>query len=233
VQRAPAPLPGRAFILALAVLAGCQSPDRVGQYAFAPKSAAHDAGRPIDLARENSAACRRILSLAKRSPLIIVPGYAPLDDKESVPLHAMARYRLKEAVRAFEETGAVAILVTGGNVHPPDTPFNEAFGMKRHLVDVLKVPADRVVLEPYARHTTTNLRNAGRFMQAHGIADAIVVTDMLQSFYVGRPAVSGFEKRCREELGYSLGELVRVGPLRTRFRPSYAVMRRGDDPLDP
>jgi hypothetical protein len=150
-----------------------------------------------------------------------------------VPLHAVARYRLAEAVRVFRETGAVAILVTGGNVHPPDTPYNEALGMKRHLVGELAVPADRVVLEPYARHTTTNLRNAGRFMEAHGIEWGIVVTDLLQSFYIGRPAISGFEQRCREELGYSLGELVRAGPLRTRFRPSYAVMRRGDDPLDP
>jgi hypothetical protein len=105
--------------------------------------------------------------------------------------------------------------------------------MKRHLIAKLSVPEEQVVLEPFARHSTTNLRNAGRFLRAHGIRAAVVVTTPFQSFYFGAAQVSGFDRRCLDELGYSLGELIRLTPTRTRFVPAPEVVEAGSDQPDP
>jgi hypothetical protein len=39
----------------------------------------------------------------------------------------------------------------------------------------------------YARHTTTNLRNAARFMSAYNVSTATIVTSIPQSFYLSYP----------------------------------------------
>jgi hypothetical protein len=217
--------------------AGAPNPVPGETYAFAPPAAAHDHGVPIDVERENRAASRAILRTIEEAPpggpLIILPGFSVPGSTEPLELHPLARYRARMAVRALKDFDGVAILVTGGNVHPPDTPFNEALELKRHLVQTLGVPEDRVAIEPYGRHSTTNLRNAGRFMLAHGIERAVVVTSWLQSFYFGAADLSGFHARCRNELGYAVGTTAQVLPGHTSFVPSPDVSRRGNDPLDP
>ena len=63
-------------------------------------------------------------------------------------------------------------------MHPDGTPYNEVFfhcnfslrnlhkawDMRDYLVNNLSFPIEKVVIEPYARHSDRNLRNAGRFM---------------------------------------------------------------------
>lgn len=203
-------------------------------YWFAPAHVARFGGRPVDLAAENAAAIERLRALPARASLVVVPGYTPVRAREPVRLHEVAERRLERAVQVQLEHGASGILVSGGNVHPDDTPHNEAMEMKRHLVSRLGLPADRVLIDPYARHTTTNLRNAGRFMLAHGFEEALVVTTFGQGFYIGAQDISSFRLRCERELGYTVG---RLEPNRSftviRFRPSPDVWRRGTDPLDP
>lgn len=212
---------------------GAAEPLPASTYAHA-SSAALDAGRPIDVDAENAAVSARLrtLSPAERSvkwPVIICPGYA--SDDQSGPIHARSIERLKLAAEVLREVGAHAILVSGGNVHPKDTPWNEALEMKRALL-ALGVPADRIAIDPAARHTTTNLRNAGRFVLAHGLSRALVVTTQGQSFYVGRPLVSTFHLRCLSELGYRVGRLRAVGLRRTDFVPVARCFEVGRDPLD-
>jgi hypothetical protein len=226
--------------LAAAVsLSCCTSVEAIpsDRYAFAPRAAAHVHSLMIDIDSENQAASRQLQTLGQQAlstrPLIIVPGYSPIDDSQTQQLPDQTRRRLQLAYEAMVELDGLAILVSGGNVHPPDTPFNEAHGMKRYLVDSLGLAAERVVLEPYARHTTTNLRNAGRFMLAHGIEEGIVVTTRLQSLYIAYGSISSFRARCTTQLGYELGTLEALSPERTRFVPAQAVMRSGADSLDP
>jgi len=220
-------------------LAACSTTAAVApeKYAYAPASAAHAAGSAIDLARENAPVSRFLLGLPleerARRPLIVVPGFSPVDDSRAEALPRESVRRIELALAAFEELDGLAILVSGGNVHPPTTPFNEAYGMKQHLIRDWDVPEERVALEPYARHTTTNLRNAARFALAHDVPEAVVVTTKLQSFYVSYGPLSGYTARCKRELGYTLGELKRVTTNRTLFRPGPQVFERGDDPLDP
>lgn len=212
---------------------GAAEPLPASAYAHA-SSAALDGGRAIDVDAENAAVSARLrtLSPAERAvkwPVIVCPGFA--SDDQTAPLHERSLERLRHAAEVMKEVGAHAILVSGGNVHPANTPHNEALEMKRALL-ALGVPADRIAIDPAARHTTTNLRNAGRFVLAHGLSRALVVTTRGQSFYVGRPLVSTFHLRCLSELGYRVGRLRAVGLRRTDFVPAARCFEVGKDPLD-
>ncbi len=175
--------------------------------------------------------------------LLVVPGYTPLDQKEAKPgVHPVARRRLEMAVEDHRARKAPFILVTGANVYPRGTPYHEAVEMKQALCE-MGIAADQIVVEARARHTTTNLRNAGRFMRANGIAKALVVTkgggvggsDFFgQDFYLSNPTLSTFHGRCRSELGYEVGALRGAGDGRIEFEPSSHVDRPAfRDPLDP
>ena len=61
------------------------------------------------------------------------------------------------------------IVTSGGKVHPYKTKFCEATEMKRYLVEKLHIPANAIIVDPHARHTTTNMRNAARLIYRYGI----------------------------------------------------------------
>ena len=164
---------------------------------------------------------------------IIVPGAGPDDPK--VALSAWGTLRLALAAARFRAGDAPFVIVSGGNVHPDRTPFNEAVEMRRALVERFGLPAERVVLEPYARHTTTNLRNAARLiaaMHAPAAKPALIVTDRWQSGYIESDV---FTRRNQDELGYQPGVLgERVSPTALPFIPSAASLAVDPrDPLDP
>jgi hypothetical protein len=210
-------------------------PVSVSRWVYAPHEAAHANGSPIDPGTWNAATIGHIEANRKPgSVIVVVPGFTPVGATTPVALHPTAIRRLEAAVEAAREHRALGILVSGGNVHPDKTPYNEAWEMRRHLLEVLHHPAEQVILEPYARHSTTNIRNAGRFLRAHGLDAAIVVTDLGQGFYFGFPVLSSFHLRCDAELGYRLGTFSIVqGLSRIRYEPAPEVERRGTDPLDP
>ena len=64
--------------------------------------------------------------------------------------------------------------------------------MRDYLIE-RDVPADRILLEPHARHTTTNLRNAGRIMRALGLE-----TGLLPGASLG-PVMEGLDDLSRRE----------------------------------
>lgn len=116
---------------------------------------------------------------------------------------------------------ASTVIVSGGAVHSAD---NEAVLMRQWLVE-RGVDGGRVLVEPCARHTTTNLRNAGRLVLAAGAGEALVVTSGAQTFYLAFPWRSSFHARCLVELGYRVGALDWLGPMHVAFRPSREVFR--------
>ncbi len=203
-------------------------------YALAPPETATVDGRPLDLDAINRPPLEFLASL-EQPRVVVVPGFVPLGAEEPVRLHWVAQERLRAAaVRVLTEDSDV-VLVSGGNVHPAGTPWNEAFEMRRFLIEELELAAHRVLVEPYARHSTTNLRNAGRLLLRAGLEEALVVTTAGQGFYFGHQDLSGFQARCAEELGHGLGTLEALDRASTqvRFRPSPEVFQIGEDPLDP
>jgi len=63
------------------------------------------------------------------------------------------------------------------------------------------VPEEAILIEPYARHTTTNLRNAARLILRYGIPPdrpVLIATDIFQNHTISY----SLAERCLEELGY-------------------------------
>lgn len=197
----------------------------------------NEAGRhePLDQG-ENRAAFEQMKQTAwheYRYALILVPGQGP--EEPAVRLAPEGRLRLELAVTRFRQRVAPYICVSGGYVHPARTPFSEAVEMKRALVEEYGVPANAVLIDPHARHTTTNLRNAARMMYRYGMPftmPGLVVTDERQADYIMRDA---FEERNRRETGIvPYRGKKRISATEVEFVPSTDALQVGfEDPLDP
>ena len=126
----------------------------------------------------------------------------------------------------------ILIILSGASVHPKGTRFVEAVEMRKALIERFGVPAESIIIEPYARHTTTNLRNVTRRLIAMGAPldkDALIVTYTNQSRYIES---AEFASRNQKELGYLPGTVgARLSPTELIFRPSAKSLRI--DPLDP
>src|SRR5690606_3828858 len=141
--------------------------------------------------------------------------------------------RCRMAARVYKSGLAPFIIVSGGRVHPYKTPYIEAVEMKKYLIDVHGIPADAIIVEPHARHTTTNMRNAARLLLQYGFP-----TDKLSIVGSSINHINTVEKmdaRCIKELGYlpySLGK--RISDVLLEFSPSKEALRIDwNEPLDP
>ncbi|MEO7112127.1 MAG: hypothetical protein ABI183_16910, partial [Polyangiaceae bacterium] len=122
--------------------------------------------------------------------------------------------RTRRAAALIHGGVAPIAIVSGGAVH---SRLIEAFAMMHLLVcprpDVSFDPiaADRVLLEPCADHTHTNLRNSGRFLAAMTARAGFVITDdHFQADYfedqTGLEAIGGsIDQRSLRDFGYLVG----------------------------
>jgi hypothetical protein len=163
--------------------------------------------------------------------VIVVPGAGPEEPEVALSAEGMLRCRL--AAQRYREGMAPFVIVSGGKVHPFKTKFNEAVEMKKFMIQTLHLPESAVIIEPHARHTTTNMRNCARLIYKYNFPfdkPGIVSTTKLQS-----DAIIGMAARCQKELGYvpyKLGKLVSGNAL--EFYPTMESMQIDwDEPLDP
>nr|MDQ3820279.1 YdcF family protein [Acidobacteriota bacterium] len=84
--------------------------------------------------------------------LVLGSGGADL----TTPISPIGAKRTDAAARLFLEHKAPLIIVSGGHVHPMQTPYCEAIEMKKYLMVKYKIPERSILIEPHARHTTTN-----------------------------------------------------------------------------
>ncbi len=154
---------------------------------------------------------------AKTKLAPFVPGDScvdvPLGDHE--PLGGMMP-RTRRAAALLRGNVAPIAIVSGAAVH---STLNESFAMlhlmscPRRDVDAQFAPvdADRVLLEPCADHTHTNLRNAGRWMHAIGARAGYVITDdFIQSKYFQDQSMfellmGSIDQRSLRDWGYVIG----------------------------
>lgn len=184
----------------------------------------------------NAAAVKEIPSIEWKKyaySVIVVPGEGPSDP--DVPLDPMGHRRTELAVEAWRAGKAPLILVSGGFVHPSQTRFSEALEMKKALLGEFHVPEAAILVDPHARHTTTNMRNAVREIYRYGIPmdkPALVVSDPAQIGYI---ASSGLAERCLKELGYVPYRITAHPDANTLvFDPLPASLEQDPmDPLDP
>ncbi|SFE54807.1 DUF218 domain-containing protein [Chitinophaga sp. CF118] len=174
---------------------------------------------------------RRINWNGFRYSAILVPGAGPGSSGKAID--TMGEYRCKLAVAAYKKGMAPFIIVSGGHVHPYKTPFCEAIEMKKYIVGKLDVPDSAVIIEPHARHTSTNIRNAERLMYLFNMPPTkpgLIISDQFQSL-----AIKNMGVRFINELGYiPYKSLERVSNTENVFILSLKAWQQDpQDPLDP
>jgi len=167
--------------------------------------------------------------------VILVPGQGPTT--ADVPLAPNGQTRSDLAAQRFAAGIAPLIALSGGHVHPDRTPYSEAIEMKKYLIESHGIPQDAILVDPHARHTTTNLRNVTRLLHRHGVPTdraLLVTSDFGQSIYIGYWH-GELGPRCQEELGYlPWRSLVPISDTDACMVPvAVSLHADGRDPLDP
>lgn len=162
---------------------------------------------------------------------ILVPGFGP--EVPGLNIDPRSIKRCEMAVEQYRKKLAPFIIVSGGHVYPAGTPFSEAVEMKKYLVEHLAIPPGVIITEPYARHTTTNVRNASRLIYLFGLPEnkpVLVSTDSVQT-----QMVINLAARCKRELGYvPFRNVKQVSTTASSFYPvEEALQVNVNDPLDP
>jgi DUF218 domain len=154
------------------------------------------------------------------------PGIAISQGSQKNSAAAAALYRKKMAP---------FIIVSGGYVHPKQTIFSEAVEMKRELLLVYGIPESAILIEPQARHTTTNVRNAVRILFAGGVPPDRPSLSVASKEHIDSILSEQFMKRCENELGYQPARYgKRISDVAAEFLPSLDSMQIDPrDPLDP
>jgi hypothetical protein len=163
---------------------------------------------------------------------ILVLGSGP---GNSAPLSKIGAKRADQGAQLFLDHKAPLIILSGGHVHPMQTPFNEAIEMKKYVMAKFKIPEQNILIDPYARHTTTNFRNAARLAFRYGIPADLKALVTSSEDHVALITQEGFRIRCSTELGYFPMEFInRISPVAAEFKPSVASLFFDvNDPLDP
>ena len=195
-----------------------------------------EAGRyePLE-AGENKAAVQNLKKIRWSDypySFILVLGSGPSD---SARISKIGAKRADQAAQLFLEHKAPFIILSGGHAHPMQTPFCEAIEMKKYLMEKYKIPEQSILIDPYARHTTTNFRNAARLVFRYGIPADLKALVTSSEDHITYTAKEDFRTRCLKELGYfPLESITQVSPIAAEFKPSVtSLFFDANDPLDP
>jgi len=102
-------------------------------------------------------------------------------------------------------------------------------------MEKFKIPESSILIDPYARHTTTNFRNAVRLAFRYGIPTERKALVTSSEDHITVVTKDGFRIRCSTELGYfPMESITRMSPDTAEFKPSVAsLFFDANDPLDP
>ncbi|MEZ4296043.1 MAG: ElyC/SanA/YdcF family protein [Polyangiaceae bacterium] len=142
-----------------------------------------------------------------------VLGYLPggacrPQSKEDLDVLSLNVTRAGRAGMAHAARVAPVVIVSGGAVH---SPLVEAFALAHLARCRFGVPEDRILVDPCADHTHTNLKHTASLVLALGGRSAYVVTDDgLQAEYLEEDtfwrAIGGdLDQRSLRDWGYLLG----------------------------
>lgn len=184
---------------------------------------------------ENKPAADRIKNIKwehYKYAVILIPGAGP--DEPQVALSAEGMLRCRLAAIQYKKGLAPFIITSGGKVHPYKTKYCEATEMKQYMIDKLGIPANAIIIDPHARHTTTNMRNTARLMFRYGMPfdkPGITCTTKGQSNMIGNTLIA----RCLKELNeapYKNG--VRLSETEIEFYPLIEALHiNPTEPIDP
>jgi hypothetical protein len=184
---------------------------------------------------ENKSAYDRIKTIKwndYKYSVIMIPGAGP--EEPNVALSAEGMLRCRIAAIQYQKGLAPFIVTSGGKVHPYKTKYCEATEMKKYLVEKLHIPASAIIIDPHARHTTTNMRNTVRLIYRYGIPfdkPGITCTTRGQSTMISNTLIA----RCIKELNeapYKNGN--RLSETEMEFYPLLEALHiNPTEPIDP
>ena len=161
---------------------------------------------------------------------IVIPGNGP--ELYTTPISPDNKIHCDAAAMRYLKGMAPFIITSGGYCYPFRGPYCEAIEMKKYLVKKFGIPADAIIIDPHARHTTTNFRNADRLIIRYGIPTdkpSLFITSKSQHDSVMKVA---FDKRNTNELGYlPYRDKKSISNHDVVFYPVYESLHM--DPLDP
>ncbi|OQP44521.1 hypothetical protein A4H97_09100 [Niastella yeongjuensis] len=185
--------------------------------------------------KANKAAFDRIKTIkwnAYPYSVILVPGAGP--EEPQTPLSAEGMLRCRLAAVQYKKGAAPFVVVSGGKVHPYKTTWCEAIEMKKFLIEKLNIPENAIIIEPHARHTTTNLRNCVRLIYRYGMPfnkACVTTTSGGQSMMITNTLAA----RCLKELNevpFQNGK--RLTETEAEFFPAIEALQiNPTEPLDP
>ena len=184
---------------------------------------------------ENKAAIQELKNIKWNDypySFILILGSGPGDSSRISKIGAR---RADQGAQLWIERKAPLIILSGGHVHPMQTPYNESIEMKKYVMEKFKIPEKNILIDPYARHTTTNFRNAARLAFRYGIPTHLNALVTSSEDHIAVVTRDGFRIRCTTELGYfPMESITRVSPITAEFKPSVAsLFFDANDPLDP
>lgn len=164
---------------------------------------------------------------------ILILGEGPEDPKLNISQGSKIRARM--GAELYRDGKAPFIVVSGGSVHPIHTPFFEAVEMKRFLVDSLGIPNEVIIIEPHARHTTTNLRNTNRIFLENGIPRNKSILTVTVKSHIDFILSDRFTKTYLRDIGYiAYSGLRRLSDTTISYYPTMSSFQINCmDPLDP
>jgi len=118
---------------------------------------------------------------ARPAGAIVVLGAAQYDGRPS----QVFRARLDHATSLYQDGLAPYFVVTGGK--RPGDRTTEAAVARRFALDA-GVPDDHILVEDEARNTLESIQGVARLLRAHGIRDALFVSDPTHMLRVLRMA---------------------------------------------
>ncbi|WP_221452726.1 YdcF family protein [Mucilaginibacter sp. FT3.2] len=161
---------------------------------------------------------------------IVIPGNGP--ELFTTPISPDNKLHCDAAAIRYLKGMAPFIITSGGYCYPFRGPYCEAIEMKKYLMKKYAIPEDAIIIDPHARHTTTNFRNANRLMIRYGIPTDkpdLFITSKSQHDYVMKDA---FDRRNIHELGYlPYSGKKSISNQDIVFYPTFESLHM--DPLDP
>ena len=68
-------------------------------------------------------------------------------------------------------------------------------------MDRFNIPENNIIIEPHARHTTSNIRNTSRIIIRNGIPTAKPMLVTSSERHINSVSSDAFAERCKRELG--------------------------------
>ena len=136
--------------------------------------------------------------------------------------------RLRHAYRLLDAGIVSYVMVSGGSIDDAAPDYNEGLRGRQQLLDECAgafasspssggdALASRVIVDPFAIHSVSNVRNADRVAAFLGLDRLLVVTTSgfaKQGWWLTNdPLIGSFNSACNSQLGYRLGTFTQLDP---------------------